>query len=283
MAVFNFFPTFGAISIIVNNKYILPMIVIVVFLIIVCVACMVSVWMQNVKLKKLVDENKMKSTFISNLNNEIRTPLKTVSSLAEVITGQQLYLSKSEKQNIADQIKGNTTLINTLLDEVMFYIDPTTQGHTIEDERLSPNFLCRRCLEAFQQRAAATPQVKVLFKRTLSDDFFVNTDPHIVQLIVNKLLQNACRFTKEGEVAIGCSDSETPGKLTIYVQDTGSGIPKDRRSAIFTWFEHPCDMRDVAEMDLSITQRLANRIGGIVTLDEQYTEGTRLLLILPIR
>lgn len=258
--------------------------IIVIILVVVCAMCMLLTWSQRRETAKLRKEEKVKADFIRNMSHEIRTPLHTVSGLAEVIANDALYLSKDEKNNICDQIKGNAAIIATILDEMMKYVDSSATGHNLEYERISPNQLCLHSIETFgQQYANVFTKAKLTFKRTLSDDFFFNTDPHIVQLILNKLIANACRFTEEGEVTVGCNTTETPDRLTIYVQDTGQGIPEDRIDAIFNWFDNPEASKDVAEMDLSIAYRMAQQIGGVVSLDRMYSKGTRLMLILPLR
>jgi signal transduction histidine kinase len=249
-----------------------------------CAVCLLCIWKMRREREKVSREDQVKTEFIRNMSHEIRTPLHTVSGLAEIIADESLYLSKDEKKNISDQIKSNAAMISTMLDEVMRYVDVSATGHPLEDERISPNRLCLRCIEAFgQQYAKVFSEAKIVFKRTLDDDYFINTDPHIVQLILNKLIANACRFTQKGEVAVGCSSTENPDKLTIYVQDTGSGIPEDRKASLFNWFEHPEASKDPAEMDLSIAYRLAQHLGGVVAIDPMYQQGTRMLLILPLR
>lgn len=85
-------------------------------------------------------------------------------------------------------------------------------------------------------------------------------------------------------MVVGCNTTENEGMLTLDVSDTGAGIPKDRLSRLFSWFEQPDDMRDEAELDLSICQRLAQKIGGVLFIDELYArQGTRVVLVLPIK
>lgn len=118
----------------------------------------------------------------------------------------------------------------------------------------------------------------------MSDEFFIESDRHVIEIILNKLIQNACRFTEKGEVVVGCNTTENEGMLTLDVSDTGAGIPKDRLSRLFSWFEQPDDMRDEAELDLNICQRLAQKIGGVLFIDELYArQGTRVVLVLPIK
>jgi len=125
--------------------------------------------------------------------------------------------------------------------------------------------------------------VKLHFRRELSDGFFLNSDRHLVELIVNKLVINACRFTEQGEIVVGCNTTEHAGKLTISVSDTGGGIPTNRRNRLFSYFERPDDVKDKAELDLSICQRIAEKLGGELFYDEHYQFGTRFMLVLPMR
>ena len=125
--------------------------------------------------------------------------------------------------------------------------------------------------------------VKLVFSRKLSDEFFVKSDRHLVELIVNKLIINACRFTESGEVVVGCHTEGRPDCLTIYVKDTGAGIPENRTGNLFTYFEEPDDMKDEAELDLSVCRRLAEKLGGDLIYDDSYQEGTMMLLVLPLR
>jgi signal transduction histidine kinase len=126
-------------------------------------------------------------------------------------------------------------------------------------------------------------RVKLQFNRELRDEFFVNSDRHLVELIVNKLIINACKFTEEGTVTVGCNTTTHADRLTIYVCDTGKGIPEARMSNLFSYFDEPDDLQDEAELDLSICRRIAEKLGGELLYDVAYQDGTRLELILPLR
>lgn len=225
----------------------------------------------------------MKHAFLTSVSHEIRSPLKAVSELADIVSQDNLYLSKNEKRNISEQLRFNADLIKTLFDEVMVFTDADSEGHLLKDEMFSPNALCRRCLEGNMRSIYHRQAVRLTFKRELSDEFFVKSDRHIVELIVNKLILNACRFTEEGEVTVGCNTSEQDGQLSIFVSDTGVGIPETRISSLFSWFEAPDQMKDEAELDLSVCQRLAQKLGGSLFLDDRQQVGTRMVLQLPLK
>lgn len=228
--------------------------------------------------------DRMKRVFLSNMNQEIQVPLKTIKGLSETVSKENLYLSKNEKRNIADQMNYNTDLIATLLDEAMMFTESATEGQQSHIESFSPNALCRRCLEANMYSIYHREAVKLNFKRELHDEFFVRNDRHLVELLLNKLILNACRFTEVGEVLVGCNISESTNCLTVFVEDTGKGIPENRMQKLFTWFDSPEDMADEAEIDLSICYRIAQKLGGRLYMDQHYRrQGTRFVLILPLR
>jgi K+-sensing histidine kinase KdpD len=257
-------------------------IVIIVLAVLLAVALFL-LWKTREALAAAMKSERMKQSFLQNINHELQVPLKMFQSLAKTVGKEDLFLSKNEKRNISEQIAYNANLIGTLVDEVMMFTGAENVGHKLLMESFSPNALCRRCLEANVHSIYHRQAVRLAFKRELSDEFFIKSDRHLVELIVSKLVINACKFTEEGEVVLGCNTTEHPDRLTIYVRDTGQGIPENRLGSIFTYFEKPDDLQDEAELDLSVCGRIAENLGGQLRHDARYQNGTRLMLILPLR
>ena len=125
--------------------------------------------------------------------------------------------------------------------------------------------------------------VKMTFRQETGHGVFVSADRHLVELVLNKLVVLACRFTKKGEITVGCRYEENSHRLTFVVQDTGGGIPEERQDALFKWYNDPDDVFDETEIDLSVSQKLASKVGGLLHWDETYKNGTRIEFILPVR
>lgn len=258
------------------------MIVLVIILVLVCLGCIFYVKALRARLFKLSQSDRLKTAFIKGLSREIRTQLHSVSGLAEVISREDLYLSKGEKKDISNQIKYNARLIATVLDEVAVLSgDDNERGHQLQDERFSPNILCQRCLDA--NRSYAHEGVRLVFSHDVDNNFFVSADRHIVELILNKLVACACKFTEQGEIKMGCRRGDPSHLITFYVQDTGGGIPEDRKNSLFKWFDDPDVAAEPTEFDLSVAQRLASKLGGYLRFDETWQQGTRLEFTLPVR
>ena len=215
------------------------MLVLVVVLVIVCVVLLLRLKQQQARVSALYKSDKMKSHF-------------TVIELAETMGNQGLFLSKGEKKHLAEQINFHTSLMATLLDEVQIYSSGSKGGHQLEDERFSPNRLCERCIDANLHKVQKG--VKLMFRQETGQGVFVSSDRHLVELILNKLVVLACRFTKKGEITVGCSFDEATRRLTFVVQDTGDGIPEERQDAMFKWYNNPDDIYDDTEIDLQRNQ-----------------------------
>ena len=254
----------------------------IIVLVVICLLLVLRLKSQQIQLSEHRNSDKKKSAFIKALAREIRTPLHSVSGLAEIISKDDLYLSKEEKKNISSQIKYNANLISTLLDEVSVYSEDGSTGHKLEDERFSPNRVCQHCIDA--NLSQTKPGVRISFRHNMGDEVFVSADRHIVELVLNKLVYIACKFTMVGEIVVGCSSDETRRGITFFVEDTGAGIPVERRSALFRWTETTDDAKDEAtEFELTIAQKLAMKIDGYLRWDNTYTKGTRMEFSLPVR
>lgn len=257
------------------------MVVVLVILIIVCLALVLWGRAQQVKLAEMQKSRSVRTAFLKGLIREVRTHLHSVGGLSEIISKDDLYLSKSEKRHITTQIKYNTSLISTLLDELSILSD-VHGGHQLKDERFSPNILCERCIDA--NLPSVHEGVRLTLTRELTDSYSVEADYHIIELIINKLVACSCQFTMKGDITLGCHLGESPNLLVFYVQDTGgTTIPEDRKASIFDWFDNPDENCEPTEFDLSVAQRLAEKVGGYLRYDEQWTRGTRMEFTLPVR
>ena len=102
----------------------------------------------------------------------------------------------------------------------------------------------------------------------------------IVQILVN-LLGNAIRHSPDGS-RIGVILADTDGNAGVTVADQGSGIDPADQERIFGKFERVGEGGGDAGLGLAIARRLANSMGGDVTLISAPGEGARFTLILPI-
>lgn len=94
------------------------------------------------------------------------------------------------------------------------------------------------------------------------------------------MLDNAMKYTKEGEVRLFFQ--RQPSHIGFIVEDTGIGIPEDKAEQIFEEFVQLDDYYDGTGIGLTIARSIARRLGGDISLDTSYMNGSRFIMTLPI-
>jgi two-component system, sensor histidine kinase len=104
--------------------------------------------------------------------------------------------------------------------------------------------------------------------------------------VLLNLTTNAVKFTNEGFVEIGVKQLPR-GRLEYYVQDTGRGIPEDRRKELFQPFKkrrrqgQPGEFFSGSGVGLSIARRLVEAMGAKLEFTSSDDAGTRFYFVLP--
>lgn len=110
-------------------------------------------------------------------------------------------------------------------------------------------------------------------------------DSKAVSQILQQVLSNAFKYTKEGLVKLDVQSNIKNNKciLDIRVIDTGIGIKKENMSLLFTAFERP-DFENTqtiargADLGLSITKKLVEFMNGNIKVTSSYGKGTEVLI-----
>ena len=99
-----------------------------------------------------------------------------------------------------------------------------------------------------------------------------------VTQILQHLLENAARYTPEnGKITLEFR-KRSPHKYQYIVTDSGEGIPVERHSEVFVPFAEAKDLTEGDGLGLPICRSMAQRMGGNLEIDAQYTKGARFVL-----
>ena len=175
--------------------------------------------------------DEMKSSFLANVSHELRTPLTSIRSFSEILLtypdedrGSQLEFI----QIINHESERLTRLINDVLDVAK-----------IESGRMEWH-LAEVRLDELLHEAARTARPLLadagleFSLRIDSGDYLVEADRDRISQVLGNLLNNALKFTKQGEVALALC--RVGNVAEIVVRDTGVGIPADKLGKIFDKF-----------------------------------------------
>ena len=225
--------------------------------------------------------NDAKSTFLASMSHELRTPLTAIIGyeelLADGITGP---VTESQRQQLG-RIKASATHLLGLIDEIL-----TFSRVEAGSERAQMGIVqVRTVLE--DAAALVAPLVDdrgLVLTVDLADcPHSICTDEQKLRQILVNLLSNATKFTEHGGISL--SASRTRRQMLFHVRDTGIGIPHQHLQQIFEpfWQVDQRANRRVGGtgLGLTVSRRLAQLIGGDLSVESHVGRGSTFTLQLP--
>jgi signal transduction histidine kinase len=114
----------------------------------------------------------------------------------------------------------------------------------------------------------------------------VMADPEKMTRVIERVLDNSLKFTPpEGYVHISALKS-SESIITITIENSGPGIPSSDTERVFERFEQSGDIMTAKPegtgLGLPIARNIVHKHGGQIRIDENFTEGCRTILTLPV-
>ena len=229
--------------------------------------------------KREADEaNQSKTRFLAAASHDLLQPLNAARLFSSALS-QQADLSDQQRhliERLDGAIDSAEQLLSALLD--ISRLDAGAMPVEVSD------FPIAQLLKPLHDEFSA-----MALERGLRFDFIdssarVQSDPKLLRRVLQNFLSNAMRYTEQGRVLLGCR--RRGDHLLIQVLDTGPGIPKDQREAVFREF-HRLDRSRRAQqrglgLGLAIAERIARMLDHAITLDSELGHGTRFSISVPM-
>lgn len=228
--------------------------------------------------KKALEADKMKTRFIQNVSHEVRTPLNIISGFSQVIADPDLTESVEERQHMASMMQKSALQITNLIDEIIGLSLIETSTTAIRDDIVKVNSLVESVIADHED--AVQPGVTLRVDSELDPEFTFTTNKNMLSRIVSALTDNAIKYTDKGSIVI--KPSIFAHALTIAIEDTGCGVPPEEAENIFERFVKLDSFKQGIGLGLPLSRKLAEQLGGTVTLDTSYRPGARFVVTLPI-
>ena len=227
--------------------------------------------------KRALESEKMKSSFIQNVSHEVRTPLNIISGFSQVIADPELTSSVEERQHMAGLMQKSANQVTKLIDEIIGLSLIETSSTPPRKDTVNVRQLLEEAVE--ENKCTATKDTVAKIESQLPDDFTIETNKIIISRIVSAITDNAFKYTEKGSVTLS---AYTEGNmLHIAIEDTGCGIPDKESENIFGRFVKLDSFKEGIGLGLPLSRRLAEQLGGNVTLDTTYTAGARFIVTIP--
>ena len=216
--------------------------------------------------EKAEEADRLKSAFLANMSQEIRTPLNAIVGFSSLLEEAE---DAEEKHLYATIIEENNKLLLQLISDILDLSKIEAGTFDIIPEQVDAQQLCNELLQSMQVRA--TEQVEILLAPELPELTFTSDKNRLYQVLLN-FVTNALKFTSEGSIVI---DYRINGnEVRFSVQDTGMGIEPEKQEAIFTRFVKLNNFIAGTGLGLPICQSIVTQLGGKIGVESEPGKGS---------
>ena len=235
---------------------------------------------------KLEKAEQSKKTFISNVSSEIRTPLAAINEYLDKVSGS------------FSKVENNTEFVPMLklqCDDIMLLLDEFSDLEKIEDGTFTLTetagdigYLFNEICEYYKLRSLYLNNKRIEFIHRLNirgEKQAVKTDFGKVRQVLKNLINNACRYTDEGEIRFCCSLTNNDTEILFEVSDTGKGIDEESLNSIFSrFYQAPVNSRGYgSSLGLPVSKAIVEKLGGTIHAESKIGEGARFYFTIPYK
>jgi len=233
----------------------------------------------------LAEAGRSKSAFLANMSHELRTPLNAILGYAEILQEDVRDAGAPELANDLEKIHASGSALLSLINDILDLARIEAGRAEVYPQLIEVRELCEAVIEAVHERASARGNTLNLDIGPLVTTLF--SDQRKTRQCLLNLLDNACKFTEEGQIHLRVRANPSPGSRRVFfeVEDDGVGLSPRQQVEIFREFvqtEDPSRRTTTGTgLGLSITQRLADLLGGRLSVESELGRGSVFRLEVP--
>jgi len=221
----------------------------------------------------------VRKDFVANVSHEIKTPITAMKGFAETLLDGALD-DKENAVRFLTMIKNHSERLNSLVDDLL-----ALSGIELGDVKINKmEVSLEQVIDTVFMTLKDKADKKGLYLRKElpeSTQAFAADKDKLIQIIIN-LVDNGIKFTEKGGVTVGIDD--TGGRIALFVQDTGVGIPTRYLNRLGERFYRVDSARSRelggTGLGLAIVKHLVGAHGWSMRIESAYGKGTRVNLII---
>jgi signal transduction histidine kinase len=236
------------------------------------------------KARHLAWANELKTTFLSHLSHEFKSPLNSIQGLS------RLLMERADGELTGEQEK-QVRFIRKATDELYVLINDLLDLAKIEAGKIlvhpAPVEIATifSALRGMIGPLIASDAVHFVVEEPVGIPA-MNTDEGKLWQILRNLLSNAIKFTEQGEIRLSARMGGDGSRVIFSVADTGIGIAPEYHELIFKEYEQIESQAQKkvrgAGLGLPLSRKLAELLGGTLTVESQAGQGAKFVATLPV-
>ncbi len=237
--------------------------------------------------EKAEESDRLKTAFLSNMSHEIRTPMNSIIGFSQLLKSHKL--SEKKQKEYIDIISKKGHFLMNIINDIIDVAKVEANKININTIPVNIQDLLNEIYITFVNSIPAEKQNLKIINDSVDykKEFYTLTDNVRLKQILSNLVDNAIKNTNSGYIRFGYHKKKIDGKdfLEFYVKDTGIGIPADKIDVIFDRFRQ-IDESNTREsggtgLGLTISQKLAELLGGRLWVESQVNEGSVFYFTIP--
>lgn len=238
--------------------------------------------LDNYKMKS-EESDRLKSSFLSNISHEVRTPLNSILGFSELLAEPDI--NAKERADYLQMVRKSSKDMLTQISNIIDFSKIEAGLINLKIELYNIETLFHHLHEYAMEEEVDENKIELYFD--MPEEIAQNnivSDRYRLKQILKIFLSNAMKFTEHGIIEIGVR-LRAPQLYEFYVKDTGIGIPEKKHLQIFENFRQASDStkRDFNGMGLglSIAARLIQFLGGHQWVISRPNEGAEFRCVIP--
>lgn len=232
---------------------------------------------------KAEEMNEVKTIFFANMSHELRTPFVGIIGYAELLYEE---LENPEHKEMAEGILSTSNRMMDTLTKILRLSKLEIQDEEIKLKEVDINTMLDAVYNNFYP---AAKKKNLLFEKSVDDSLTtLPTDKDVLHDILSNLLNNAVNYTNEGKISLTAEKKiiEEKDFCCIKVEDTGIGIPEDKKDLVWLEFRQVSEGRtrnyQGTGLGLTIVKKNTELLGGQISFESEEGKGTTFTLLLPL-
>jgi len=236
------------------------------------------------KSRQLAEASQNKSQFLASMSHELRTPLNAIIGLTEMMVTNAARFGTEKALEPLRRVNAAGTHLLGLINEVLDLSKIEAGKLELNSEPIDLARLIDEVIGTAGQLADKNNNRLVV--ETRDSVHALTADPMRLKQILLNLLSNACKFTKQGEVALRVRKvADGRDWVELAVADTGIGLTAEQQTKLFQDFTQADSLTarryGGTGLGLALSRKLARMMGGDVTVTSEPGKGSVFTVRLP--